>query len=343
MHELESNVVDLVVTSPPYPMIEMWDAEFGRTDPAIPEALDRGDGAHAWELMHRSLDAVWRECARVVRAGGFICVNVGDATRSVGDSFRLYTNHARITATLEDLGMHSLPAVHWRKPTNAPTKFLGSGMLPGGAYVTLEHEYILIFRKGDRRKFDRADAQRRRESAFFWEERNVWFSDVWDLKGVRQPLAESGARARSGAFPVELATRLISMYSLQGDTVLDPFLGTGTTIIAAMATGRNSVGYETVAALGPVIRDGILAAASITRDITASRFRRHAEFVSERVCRGGTPLRHVSKIYGFPVMTRQEAEIRLLDAAAIEQTGPLSFRAEHRTAYPAEPQSTPPG
>ena len=103
--------------------------------------------------MHCLLDTVWRECARVVRPGGFVCVNIGDATRKVGDNFRLYTNHSRVTLTLESAGLQSLPLVLWRKQTTAPNKFMGSDMLPSGAYVTLEHEYILVFRKGDKRVF----------------------------------------------------------------------------------------------------------------------------------------------------------------------------------------------
>ena len=137
---------------------------------------------------------------------------------------------------------------------------MGSGMLPAGAYVTLEHEYILILRKGGKREFKKeSDKQNRRESALFWEERNLWFSDIWfDIKGTPQTLGaqnlgDKTARKRSGAYPFELAHRLINMYSVKGDRVLDPFLGTGTTMAAAMAAGRNSVGYEMDASLGPAI------------------------------------------------------------------------------------------
>ncbi len=82
---------------------------------------------------------------------------------------------------------------------------MGSGMLPAGAYVTLEHEYVLIFRKGGKRTFpSQNQAERRRRSAFFWEERNRWFSDVWDFKGERQRLNGSDIDRRSAAFPFEL-------------------------------------------------------------------------------------------------------------------------------------------
>src|SRR5206468_5334175 len=111
-------------------------------------------------------------------------------------TFILYPNHVRIASHLVRLGFNPLPAILWRKQTNAPNKFMGSGMFPPGAYVTLEHEYVLIVRKGDKRAFDsEVIRSRRRESAFFWEERNDWFSDVWfDLKGTGQNLVDRDVR-----------------------------------------------------------------------------------------------------------------------------------------------------
>ena len=118
-------------------------------------------------------------------------------------------------------------------------------MLPAGAYVTLEHEYILILRKGGLRKFSSsAQKQNRNRSALFWEERNRWFSDTWDIAGERQELDGGATRSRSAAFPFELAYRLISMYSVRSDTVFDPFMGTGTSLLAAAAACRNSIGMD---------------------------------------------------------------------------------------------------
>ena len=124
---------------------------------------------------------------------------------------------------------------------------MGSGMLPAGAYVTYEHEYVLVLRKGRRRWFGNEEEKRlRRQSAFFWEERNTWFSDLWyDIKGTPQTLVSKEARDRSAAFPFELAYRLISMFSIKRDVVLDPFAGTGTTLAAALAAGRSAAGMET--------------------------------------------------------------------------------------------------
>ena len=104
------------------------------------------------------------------------------------------------------MGFTNLPEIIWRKPTNSPNKFMGSGMLPAGAYVTLEHEFILIFRKGGKRIF-KSDAEKlkRQQSAFFWEERNVWFSDLWTLTGTNQKLNNKNSRERSAAYPFDLA------------------------------------------------------------------------------------------------------------------------------------------
>lgn len=97
---------------------------------------------------------------------------------------------------------------------DAPNKFMGSGMLPCGAYVTLEHEWILIFRKGGKRMYRTDEGKStRRQSGYFWEERNCWFSDVWDIKGTKQNIAGSGTRERNGSFPLDIPFRLINMYS----------------------------------------------------------------------------------------------------------------------------------
>ncbi len=321
MGQLEDRSVDLVVTSPPYPMIEMWDECFARQDARIAGALGRCDGWKAFSLMHGVLDGVWDEIGRVLKPGGFVCINIGDAVRKMGDDFGLFTNHARILNAMVKRGMTPLPCILWRKQTNAPNKFMGSGMLPAGAYVTLEHEYILIFRKGGKRMFETADQRRvRRESAIFWEERNHWYSDIWyDLKGARQRLADSTVRKRSAAFPFDVPYRLINMYSVAGDRVLDPFSGIGTTMFAAMASGRSSVTFEVEAAFEPVLP----AEAGRKEDIKSfsnrwmqSRIDRHCLFVEERA-RSGKPIRYINRNHGFPVVTRQETALFLRPLADV--------------------------
>lgn len=333
----DDGTVDLVVTSPPYPMIAMWDDIFAQQDPVLAEALQRES---AYELMHQLLDRTWRECYRLLRPGGFACINIGDATRTVKGVFRLYTNHSRITAACEELGFHSLPAVIWRKQTNAPNKFMGSGMLPAGAYVTLEHEYILIFRKGEKRDFSgtarAADAAQRRRSSFFWEERNQWFSDLWDFKGVQQRLGNAEARSRSGAFPLELPFRLINMYSMQGDTVLDPFAGTGTTMLAAAAAGRNSLGIEIDPTLGETLKNTLLYEAALLNARQAKRLADHAAFVEEYRQERDHHFKHHNALLDTPVMTGQEKEMELPGITGVEL-------AETGGAGAGAPGAGPPG
>ena len=279
---------------------------------SIEEAIRRERGEEVFELMHKRLDQVWTELYRVLAPGGIACINIGDATRTMGDEFALYPNHSRIISKMLALGFTNLPNILWRKQTNAPNKFMGSGMMPPGAYVTLEHEYILIFRKGGKRSFRTGDEKsNRRRSAFFWEERNQWFSDVWmDLKGTRQKTADKNLRQRSGAYPFELAYRLISMFSVMGDIVLDPFLGTGTTLFAAAAANRNSIGYELDEAFSSSISKNFSPAIALGRQRIAERFDNHMRFVCEREAAGKT-FKHTNQVYGFPVITRQETELMI--------------------------------
>lgn len=310
MKEVEDCSIDLMITSPPYPMIEMWDEIFSKQNPAIGEALSEQNGNKAFELMNKELDKVWKEIYRVLTEGGFACINIGNATRKIGDEFKLYPNNSRIQHYCMKLGFSSLPEILWRKQTNAPNKFMGSGMLPAGAYVTLEHEHILVFRKGNKREFkSKEDKLRRLKSAFFWEERNIWFSDIWeDLKGAKQNNIDKEIRERSGAYPFELAYRLINMFSLREDTVLDPFLGTGTTTMAAMATARNSIGYEIDPNFSKHVFSRFESIVDFLNQLIENRIANHLKFVKERTkAKGG--LGYVSKVYGFPVMTSQETEI----------------------------------
>jgi DNA modification methylase len=310
MGTIPSSSVHLVVTSPPYPMIEMWDDMFKRQSNEITKALKHEQGLQAFELMHRELDPVWKEIYRILIDGGIACINIGDAVRTMDDEFRLYPNHSRILAAMLKTGFSALPLILWRKPTNAPNKFMGSGMLPAGAYVTLEHEYILILRKGPKREFSSPlKKQTRREGAFFWEERNNWFSDVWfGLIGTTQKMKNNTARLRSAAFPFELAYRLVNMYSTKEDTVVDPFLGTGTTMAAAMASARNSIGFE----IEPGFRDQIFSIRDSVIDTSNDRIRQriqnHLEFVRERAKEKGN-LKYLNRHYKFPVITRQEIEL----------------------------------
>jgi modification methylase len=340
MQLLEDGTIDLVVTSPPYPMIEMWDELFSSLNKQISDALKSGDYRVSFELMHQELDRVWKEVYRVLKQGGIACINIGDATRTISKRFQLYANHQRIIRTFWELGFDILPLILWRKQTNAPNKFMGSGMLPTGAYVTLEHEYILIFRKNGIRKYNsKIEKANRQDSAIFWEERNIWYSDLWDFKGTRQDLTSINSngelRKRSGAFPFELPFRLINMYSVYGDTVLDPFLGTGTTSLAALACGRDSVGFE-------IDRGFILGIDEKMKNpnlptelcnYNQRRLDRHIEFVQDYIQKKGSSPKYSNKHYGVPVVTQQEKNLKLvaLDKILFENEGKytgLYYQAE---------------
>lgn len=329
MSHLKNESIDLMVTSPPYPMIQMWDEMFSRQNPEIEVAIKDENSIKAFELMHTELDNVWREVYRTLKVGGIACINIGDATRSMNNKFQIHTNHARVLSFCLGLGFHALPEVLWIKETNKPDKFMGSGMLPVGAYVTLEHEHILILRKGEKREFKTQEERaNRQKSAFFWEERNVWFSDKWkDINGVFQKLNHTQLRERSAAYPIELAYRLISMFSVQGDTILDPYLGTGTTILAALASARNSVGYEIDKNFNGIINERIKEIKHIANERNEQRLNKHKDFIKTRINEGEE--KYLNKTYNFPVVTSQETNIAIPKLKEIVQIEDGLFEAEH--------------
>ncbi|MHA1200549.1 MAG: DNA-methyltransferase [Candidatus Heimdallarchaeaceae archaeon] len=311
MGSIRDESVDLTVTSSPYPMIQIWDGVFSEMNPEIEKALKEENGNLAFELMHQELDKVWDEVYRVLKTNGIACINIGDATRSIGNDFKLFASHSRIINHCCKIGFQCLPLIIWTKLTNAPNKFMGSGMLPPGGYVTLEHEYILILRKGGKRAFTTDEEKKERlKSSYFWEERNKWFSDIWDLKGVHQALNDNNLRKRSAAYPFELAYRLISMYSLKGDTVLDPFLGTGTTMLAAMSLERNSVNIEIDENFKEMIDQRVSEIKEHANEFNSSRIQDHINFIKDYSEKYEKPP-YENEIYGFPVKTKQEIVFKL--------------------------------
>ena len=327
--EIKNESVALIVTSPPYPIIEMWDESFKSQLDNYTKKIP-SDLYLYFEEMHKILDRVWKEMYRVLIPGGIMCVNIGDATKTINNKFCLYSNHSRILSYCISLGFDNLPNIIWRKQTNAPNKFMGSGMLPVGAYVTLEHEYILIFRKGAKREFkNETEKQIRRESAFFWEERNVWFSDIWNFNGTTQRIKNIESRNRSGAFPFELPYRLINMYSVKGDTVLDPFLGTGSTMLAAMSSERNSIGVEIDKEYIEHIKSSIDDYTHIQlNDYLEKRIMNHIGFVNE--CNiNHNKLNSVNKQFGFKVKSSQEADIRINYLNKITKSGDFEYSVSY--------------
>jgi modification methylase len=222
--------VDLVVTSPPYWHIK----DYGR-------AGQIGHGQSLHEYL-RDLYSVWRECGRVLGAGGRLCVNIGDqfARSTVYGRYRVIPLHAEIIRQCELSGFDYLGSVIWRKRTTMNTSggavVMGSYPYPPNGIVELDYEFILLFRKpGKPRK---VPASVKKLSALTKEEWKTWFSGHWSFPGARK------SRGHEAEFPEELPRRLIRMFSFRGDTVLDPFMGSGTTARAGLALGRNVIGYE---------------------------------------------------------------------------------------------------
>ena len=331
MSQIKDDSVDLMVTSPPYPMIRMWDEMFSEQNPEIRKALDGNDGNLAFELMNRELDKVWDETLRVLKEGGIACINIGDATRTINGNFQLYSNSSRILNHCLKKGFSCLPEILWKKTTNSPNKFMGSGMLPPGAYVTLEHERILILRKGRKREFrSLKEKKNRAESSYFWEERNAWFSDIWEgLNGVQQKLENKKTRMRSAAYPFELVYRLINMFSIKCDIVLDPYLGTGTTMLAAMGSGRNSIGFEICPFFKETIKRRAEKIIENSNKHIEERIKRHARFVKER--EATRTLKHQNRNYGFRATTRQETDIFLNPLKSVNSVSDTEFEVEYKT------------
>lgn len=333
MKTVNNESVDLIVTSPPYPMIEMWDEMFFDINPQIRTEFEYNNFMNAFYLMHEELNKVWKECNRVLKEGGIICVNIGDATRTLNKDFQLYSNHTITNKVFMDMGLKPLPIILWRKTSNKPNKFMGSGMLPTNAYVTLEHEYILIFRKGDKRKFNSKN-KNRYESAYFWEERNNWFSDVWfDLSGISQNISGKSInqkdnkqlRKRSAAYPIELVYRLIAMFSSYNDTVLDPFWGTGTTTISSMMLKRNSIGFELVREFRKLFKERLSNIANLTNKYNQKRFSKHLAFIEEK-----EELKYKNIHYDFGVLTSQEKEIRFYNIESFEEVSESLIEINHK-------------
>jgi DNA modification methylase len=228
---IEDESIHLVVTSPPY-----WNLKrYNETPEQLGHIPD-------YETFLTELEKVWRHIFRILVPGGRLVCVVGDvcvARRNFGRHL-VFPLHADICVTCRRIGFDNLNPIVWHKISNASyevtngSKFLGKPYEPN-AIIKNDMEFILMQRKsGGYRK--PTDSQRR-ASKINKEEFNLWFQQIWNITGA-------STKHHPAPFPVELATRLVRMFSFTGDTVLDPFLGSGTTMIAAMRSGRNSVGVE---------------------------------------------------------------------------------------------------
>lgn len=226
--------VHLVVTSPPYFTLK----EYERRDGQMAEIAD-------YEVFLEQLDLVWAESKRVLVPGGRICCVVGDVcvSRRRGGRHYVLPLHSDIQVRARKLGLDVLTPILWSKIANGVTEAEGNGAgfygkpYQPGAVVKNDLEYILFLRKGG--EYRTVSPMQKALSMLTKEELQSWIVSFWsDIKGA------STRDGHPAPFPAALAERLIRLFSFAGDTVLDPFVGTGSTQVAAVQTGRNSLGSD---------------------------------------------------------------------------------------------------
>lgn len=229
MKEMDDKTIHLIITSPPYWQLKDYgaDSQIGFND--------------SYENYINNLNLVWRECFRVLDDGCRLCVNIGDQfARSVYyGRYKVIPIRTEIIKFCETIGFDYMGAIIWQKKTTTNTtggaSIMGSFPYPRNGILSIDYEFILIFKKlGKTKPIDKEIKELSKMTKEEWKE---YFSGHWNFRGAKQD-------GHIAMFPEELPSRLIKMFSFVGDTVLDPFLGSGTTSLAARNLGRNSVGYE---------------------------------------------------------------------------------------------------
>jgi len=242
MQEIKDASVHLVVTSPPYWQLK----DYGSSDQI--------GFNHSYEEYINNLNLVWNECYRVLGDGCRLCVNIGDQfARSVYyGRYKIIPIRTEIIKFCETIGFDYMGAVIWQKVTTCNTTggatVMGSFPYPRNGILKLDYEFILIFKKQGTTKS--VSQEIREKSKMTTEEWNQYFSGHWNFAGEKQD-------KHLAMFPEELPKRLVKMFTFVGDTVLDPFLGSGTTTLAAKNLSRNSVGYEINGDFLPIIKERI--------------------------------------------------------------------------------------
>lgn len=254
MKEVKDESVHLIITSPPY-----W------------QLKDYGNGQQigfndTYEEYINNLNLVWNECHRVLHKGCRLCINIGDQfARSVYyGRYKVIPIRTEIIKFCESVGFDYMGAIIWQKVTTCHTTggatVMGSYPYPRSGILKLDYEFILIFKKyGNPPKVSK---EIKEKSKLTDEEWNQYFTGHWNFPGEKQD-------KHLAMFPEELPRRLIKMFSFVGDTVLDPFLGSGTTSLAAKNLNRNSIGYEINEDFLPIIKEKLgLKQRTIFQDAT---------------------------------------------------------------------------
>ncbi len=240
MNELEDSSIHLVVTSPPYWQLKDYgtDNQIGFND--------------SYEEYINNLNLVWQECYRVLKPGCRIAINIGDQfARSVYyGRYKVIPIRTEIIKFCETIGFDYMGAIIWQKKTTMNTTggatVMGSYPFPRNGIIEIDYEFILLFKKPG--KTPASSKEIKEKSKISKEKWKEYFSGHWYFNGERQD-------KHIAMFPVELPKRLIEIFTFVGETVLDPFLGSGTTSLAALLTNRNSVGYEINKEFLPIIRN----------------------------------------------------------------------------------------
>ena len=240
MSGVDDESVHFVVTSPPYWCIKDYDhpAQIGRNQ--------------SYDQYLADISKVINECYRVLHKGCRLAINIGDQYLRAAEhgNYRIQPIQADIIKIGQSIGFDFMGNIIWQKVSTTHTtgggQWMGSIYFPKDGHITYEHEYILIFRKEG--KWPKPTKEQRERSRLTKEQRSEWFRGIWKISPERQ-------NGHQAMFPLELPRRLIKMYSFYGETVLDPFLGSGTTCLAARLEGRNSIGYEINEDFEDIIRD----------------------------------------------------------------------------------------
>ncbi len=245
----------LIVTSPPYWTLK----EYRRTEGQMGFIED-------YEHFLDELDKAWRECARILVPGGRICCVVGDVciSRKKGGRHYVVPLHSDIQVRMRRIGLDCLTPILWYKIANGATEAEGNGTgfygkpYQPGQVIKNDIEHILFFRKGG--QYRSVTPMQKALSMLTKSEMQNWFRSFWvDIKGA------STRDGHPAPYPIELADRLIRMFSFAGDTIADPFAGTGSTAIAAIQAGRNSLSGEIDPTYAMLARTRIKGAAALRR------------------------------------------------------------------------------